>query len=123
MTPATTTRHRAALPRRCSMLTDDQLADRIGPRLRRELADIAAPDDLMAGLRRRQARQTRRSLAAGAAAAAVVAGVTTLAVNVPGPTSPAPVKTTLTSWTVITQPDGAVKVTIRDARDPAGLQR
>ena len=106
------------------MLTDDQLADRIGPRLRRELADIAAPDDLPARLRRRRARQTRRSFAAGAAATAVVAGAATLAVTAGGPASPpAPIRTTLTAWTVTRQPDGAVEVTVRDARDPAGLQR
>ena len=34
---------------------------------------------------------------------------------------PAPVQ--LTAWTVSTEPSGTVAVTIRDLRDPAGLQR
>jgi hypothetical protein len=105
------------------MLTDDQLADRIGPRLRRELADIAPPPDLPARLRRRQARHTRRSFAGAAAAAAVVAGAATLTVGTSGPASPAPTPAILTAWTVTRQPDGSIKITIRDGRDPAGLQR
>ena len=42
------------------MLTDDQLAARIGPRLRAELADLPVPD-LPTALRHRQARQARRA--------------------------------------------------------------
>jgi hypothetical protein len=42
------------------MLTDDQLAARIGPRLHAELADLPVPD-LATALRHRQARQARRT--------------------------------------------------------------
>jgi hypothetical protein len=103
------------------MLTDDQLADRIGPRLHRELADIAAPDDLPARLRRRQARNALRSIGATAAAVAVAAGAGTLAAMSAGPASHVPA--TLDAWTVTTRPHGDVTVTIRAIYDPAGLQR
>jgi len=104
------------------MLTNDQLAERIGPRLRSGLADIAAPDDLPDRLRRRQARQARRSIAAAVATAAVMAGAATLAVGASSPASPAP-RATLTAWTVTTDHHGDVTVTIRAVYDPAGLQR
>lgn len=60
------------------MLTDDQLAARIGPRLRAELATLPAPD-MLAALRRRRARRARITaaltalpVAAAASAAAIV---------------------------------------------------
>jgi hypothetical protein len=51
------------------MLTDDQLAQRIGPRLRAELADLPV-HDLLPGLHARRARRTRRMRAAIVPAAA-----------------------------------------------------
>jgi hypothetical protein len=59
------------------MLTDDQLAQRIGPTLRAELADLPVPD-LLPALRRRRAR--RRRLAASLTVLPVAAGA--LAVSV-----------------------------------------
>jgi hypothetical protein len=60
------------------MLTDDQLAARIGPRLRAELAGLPTPD-MLAALRRRRARRARVTaalttlpVAAAAIAAAIV---------------------------------------------------
>jgi hypothetical protein len=105
------------------MLTDDQLAGRIGARLRDELAGIEAPDDLPARLRRRHARHTRWPVAAGAAVTAAVAGAATLAVTASGPAAQPSAKATLTAWTVRKQPDGTVKIIIRLERDLAGLQR
>jgi hypothetical protein len=68
------------------MLTDDQLAARIGPRLRAELAGLPVPDVLPA-LRRRRARRAR---AAAALAALPVAGAAVAAaVLFPGPAAPA----------------------------------
>jgi hypothetical protein len=67
-------------------------------------------------IRRRRRVQAITGAAAAVAAAAVLAAVAALpsgrlaAVN-------------LTAWTVITEPTGTVAVTIRDLRDPAGLQR
>jgi len=58
------------------MLTDDELAARIGPRLRAELADLPAPD--MLPVLRRRARRTRVTAALTAlpvAAAAIAAAV------------------------------------------------
>jgi hypothetical protein len=65
------------------MLTDDQLAARIGPRLRAELDGLPAPD-MLAALRRRRARVTAALTTLPVAAAAVAA-----AVVLSGPAAPA----------------------------------
>jgi hypothetical protein len=58
------------------------------------------------------------AVAAGVAAAAFAASAL-----LPGhPASPQP-GIQLTAWTVVEQTDGTVNVTIRELRDPAGLQR
>lgn len=80
------------------MLTDEDmgLADEaagraIGVRLRAEVADLSAPDDLIGTLRRRGRRRTAavRGGIAAAAAMLVTTGVTLAAVS--GPPSPVPV--------------------------------
>ena len=48
----------AAAHRRCIMLTDDQLADQLRTQLHREVAAIQPRTDLLASLRRRQARRS-----------------------------------------------------------------
>jgi len=64
----------------------------------------------------------RRLQTVAAAAAAVTAGlVFVLLAVVPGGRAAAPV--TLTAWTVVTEPNGTVVVSIHDLRDPLGLQR
>jgi hypothetical protein len=74
---------------------------------------------------RGRALRARRRLpgAAGALAAAAAAAVTATALVPAGhhPTSPNP-PAGLAAWTVVKQPDGDVTVTIRQLRDPAGLQ-
>jgi hypothetical protein len=70
------------------MLTDDQLATRIGPRLRDELAGLPVPDMLTA-LRRRRARRARVTAAVTVAVAAPVAAVAALSATLPGGTSAA----------------------------------
>ncbi|MBO0787402.1 MAG: hypothetical protein J2P33_15165, partial [Actinobacteria bacterium] len=58
------------------MLTDDQLADRLRAQLRHEVAAVEPPADLLAVLRRRQARRSlgrKLSIAGVPATAAVVA--------------------------------------------------
>jgi hypothetical protein len=65
--------------------------------------------------------RARRFFPGVAAAAAVAAGVA-LAVSMLTPASHQP-SAQLAAWTVVRQPDGTVSVTIRQFRDPAGLQR
>jgi hypothetical protein len=67
------------------MLTDDQLAARIGPRLRAELTGLPAPD-LLAALRRRRARRARA--AAALAALPLAAAAAAAAVLLPGSAAP-----------------------------------
>jgi hypothetical protein len=64
------------------MLTEDQLADQLRARLRHEVATIQPRTDLLAGLRRRQARRSvtlRAGIAATLLAAAVAAAAVTVA--------------------------------------------
>ena len=74
---------------------------------------------------RGRALRARRRLpgAAGALAAAAAAALTAAALVSAGhhPASSNP-PAELAAWTVVKQPDGDVKVTIRQLRDPAGLQ-
>lgn len=60
-------------------------------------------------------------VAAAAAASALAATLATGAASSPGGTH-GQVSFTTAAWTVSAKPDGSVVVTIRDARDPAGLQ-
>ena len=72
-------------------------------------------------VRGRAIRRHRRQRATAAAAAAVAAVALAIVAVLPGSGRPAPVR--LAAWTVTTEPTGIVAVTIRDLRDPAGLQR
>ena len=72
-------------------------------------------------------RVRRRRISCGlAAAAAVIAAVTALTL-LPGigagRSGSGNAKARLAAWTVATRPGGEVRVTIRDLRNPAGLQR
>lgn len=74
------------------MLTDDQFADQVGAQLRHELAAIQPRADVLAGLRRRQARRSL-TLGVGAAAApatAAAAAVAAIAASSGGGGTPAP---------------------------------
>ncbi len=89
------------------MLTDDQLATRIGPRLRAELAGLPVPD-MLAALRRRRARRVRA--AAVLAALPVVGAAAAAAVFLPGPAAPAQLHAQDTAYLVsrVTRALGAV---------------
>lgn len=68
-------------------------------------------------------RARRRRLRHGlSVAAAVIVAVAAFAL-VPGSGDHGTTRATLAAWTVITKPGGQVIVTIRELRDPAGLQR
>lgn len=89
------------------MLTDDQLAARIGPRLRAELAGLPVPD-MPAALRRRRARRAR--VAAALAALPVAGAAAATAVLLPGPAAPAAPRTQDAAYVVsrVTRALGAV---------------
>jgi hypothetical protein len=70
---------------------------------------------------RARAIRSRRQIPAAAAALTVAAGAALAVTSLAAPGHPAPVQ--LTAWTVAKKPGGAVQVTIREMRDPAGLQR
>jgi hypothetical protein len=72
-------------------------------------------------VKRSRAVRTRRLMPGISAALAVAAGAI-LAVGVLTPASHQPTAS-LAAWTVAKQADGTVRVTIREFRDPAGLQR
>jgi hypothetical protein len=72
-----------------------------------------------------RARHRVPALAAAAVATAVVAGAVALAVTtlVPGGHQVGrPAGIQLAAWTVVKQPGGTIVITIRELRDPAGLQ-
>jgi hypothetical protein len=66
-------------------------------------------------------RRIRGAAGAATGALAMAAGVAVLTVNVLSPTSHQP-SPQLAAWTVVKQSDGNIDVTIRQLRDPAGLQ-
>jgi hypothetical protein len=130
---------------RLAPVTDEQASAMVSRRALGELAeDIvrAAPHNPPAAPARRRARpvsRTRRrltwaaasALAAGAAAVAVTAlggqpsPAGNIARNATSGSSPKPApagSTRLTAWTVTENPDGTLKVTIRETEDPSGLQ-
>lgn len=80
---------------------------------------MTTPADVVV-TRGRSIRRHRRQ-AAGAAGAAVVAALALAIFAILPASRPASVR--LAAWTVTTEPSGIVAVTIRDLRDPAGLQR
>ena len=74
------------------MLIDEEAGQRIGARLRAEVADIDAPDDLIGLIRGRHGRRTaavRGGIAIAGAAVLATAGLTLAAVS--GPAAPGPV--------------------------------
>jgi hypothetical protein len=103
--------------------TDEQIIRAARTRLAGELADLTPPAGLLAAVCRRHARRRRSLLQAAGAAAAAAAVVASAAIvtRAAGPGGRPAAR--LAAWTVITQPSGTVAVSIRDLRDPAGLQR
>jgi hypothetical protein len=96
--------------------------------VRESFTDLHAATPVAQILRRGRAVRARRRIPVLAGALAAVAGaalaMTTL---LPGGHQPAPQPGTLpdqlAAWTVTRQADGTIRVTIRELRDPAELQR
>jgi hypothetical protein len=88
----------------------------------RQARPLAAGDIIRHGDRRRQRAVMWRSL--GGLSVAGVAAAVALAVAAPAGHRAAPGPSfQLAAWTVVKGADGTVSVTIRELRDPAGLQR
>jgi hypothetical protein len=103
-------------------MTDDDLITLV--REQRNNVHMDTPVEQIVG--RGRALQARRRLPGVAASALAVAAAATLAVTALQPTghqagSQPPIH--LTAWTVTKQADGTIKVTVRQLRDPQGLQR
>jgi len=103
-------------------MNDDDLITLV--REQRGSVEMTTPVDQIIG-RGRVLRARRRvpGLAAGALAVAAAAALAVTAL-LPG-SHPAgrPLPAQLTAWTVTRQADGTITVTVRQLRDPAGLQR
>ncbi len=73
---------------------------------------------------RSRAVRARRRIPGMAGALAVAAGAAIAVATLPGSDQPSrPANALLAAWTVTKQADGNISVTIRELRDPAGLQR
>lgn len=103
-------------------MNDDMITDDLITTVREPFADVRMGRPAEAVVARGQSIRRHRRVRAitGAAAAVAAASALVTVAALPG-SRPAPVN--LTAWTVITEPSGTVAVTIRDLRDPAGLQR
>jgi len=103
-------------------MTDDDLITLV--REQRNNVHMDTPVEQIVG--RGRALRARRRLPGVAAGALAVAAAATLAVTAVQPTghhagSQPPIH--LTAWTVTKQADGTITVTVRQLRDPQGLQR
>ncbi len=81
--------------------------------------DARMPAGLAARAHGHLRRRRLQMLTGAATAAAAVAAVATFAAAPGGSTAPA----RLAAWTVVTEPNGTVAVSINDLQDPASLQR
>jgi hypothetical protein len=74
--------------------------------------------------RRASTLRTRRRVAVGGAASAGLAALAVVALTAPAAHPVTSLNTTsrLAAWTVTEHPDGVIDVTIRELKDPAGLQ-
>jgi hypothetical protein len=89
--------------------------------VRESFADVHSRTPVEQIVSRSRAFRARRRLPGAAGALAVVAGAAVAATMlVPGGSHP--VKAQLAAWTVARLADGNISVTIRELRDPAGLQ-
>ena len=101
-------------------MNDDELMTAV----RKSFTDVHSATPVEQIVNRSRAVRTRRRIPAMAAALAVVAAAATaVTMLLPGHQPSRPVTVRLAAWTVVKQADGTVYVTVRELRDPAGLQR
>jgi hypothetical protein len=94
--------------------------------VRESFADVHSATPLEQILARSRTIRAHRRIPRLTAALAVVAGATVLALTALAPASHRAghqPSAQLAAWTVVKRADGTVSVTIRELRDPAGLQR
>jgi hypothetical protein len=102
-------------------MTDEELITAV--REQRRKVQMTTP--VAQVISRGHAVRARRRIRGAAGVLAVAAGVAVLAVTALSPASHQPRPqpgAQLAAWTVVKQPDGNIDVTIRQLRDPAGLQ-
>ncbi len=90
--------------------------------VRDSFTDVHSATEVERIVRRGRAVRTRRRAPVVAAALGAAAAAAAVAVSAALPASH-PASAQLAAWTVARQPDGSIQVTIRELRDPAGLQR
>jgi hypothetical protein len=100
---------------------NDDLEVLVRESIDRLTADSEIPADLAGKARHRVARRQRSVRAAAALGTAAIAAVAAIASALPS--AHRQTRARLTAWTVARQADGNVDLTIRQLRDPAGLQR
>ena len=98
-------------------MTDEELITRV----RDQRGKVHMTTPMTQVISRGHAVRVRRRIGGAAGALAIAAGAAVLAVTTLSPASPQP-GAQLAAWTVVKQPDGNIDVTIRQLRDPAGLQ-
>jgi hypothetical protein len=98
--------------------------DELNTTVRERFTDVRLDTPVEEIVKRGRAVRARRRIPVAAGGLAVAAGVAIGATALAGAGQPAshPAGATLTAWTVQKQSNGNVRVTIRDLRDPAGLQ-
>jgi hypothetical protein len=102
-------------------MTDDDLITLVRAQ-RRNVQMTTSVEEIIGRGRALRARRRLPGVAAGALAVAAAAALAVTALLPAGHRSgPPPAR--LAAWTVTRQADGTIKVTVRQLRDPAGLQR
>jgi hypothetical protein len=91
--------------------------------VRESFSGVRAGVSLVETVRRGRALHRRRARAVTGAAAVAVTGMAAAAVLAAGQSPPSPPEARLAAWTVTTEANGTVDVTIRQLTDAAGLQR
>jgi hypothetical protein len=103
-------------------MTDDDLITMV--REQRGRVQMTIPVEQIIGRgRTMRARRRLPGLAAGALAVAAAAALAVTALLPAGHQGARPPAAQLAAWTVTMQADGTIRVTVRQLRDPVGLQR
>lgn len=100
-------------------MSDDDLITAV--RAQRDKVPMTVPVEEI--ISRGRSVRARRRIPGMAGALAVAGGAAVAAATLLPGHSPGPVTARLTAWTVTKQTNGTVTVTLRELRDPAGLQR
>jgi hypothetical protein len=102
-------------------MNDDELITAV----RKSVTDVHSATSVEQIMGRGRTLRTRRRIPGAAGVLAVIAGVALAVMALLPPARPASHQPAaqLAAWTVVKEADGSVSITIREFRDPAGLQR